>query len=117
LTWVFNPTLVGDFRLGWVRGNYFTFPPNFGVDGPAAIGLKNVPSDPAIVGGVPKVNLQAFDAVGRHINASVPDSRVWNLRATLSLNRGPSLLQVRRRISIRRHDDKRPQCDDREDEL
>jgi hypothetical protein len=89
VTWIFNPTLVGDFRLGWVRGNYFTFPPNFGVDGPAAIGLKNVPSDPAIVGGVPKVNLQAFDAVGRHTSTpQFQTPRVWNPRATLSLNRG-----------------------------
>src|SRR5262245_34347076 len=56
LTWTFSPSFVGDFRLGYARGNYFTQPPNFGVDGPAAIGLKNVPNDPAILGGVPKVN-------------------------------------------------------------
>src|SRR5262245_56453690 len=66
LTWTFSPSFVGDFRLGYARGNYFTQPPNFGVDGPAEIGLKNVPNDPAIMGGIPKVNIQGFDAVGRH---------------------------------------------------
>ena len=35
LTWIFSPTLVGDFRFGFARGNYFTYPPNFGVDGAA----------------------------------------------------------------------------------
>ena len=54
LTWTLSPNLVGDFRFGYSRGDYFTYPPNFGVDGPAEIGLTNVPNDPAIVGGVPK---------------------------------------------------------------
>jgi len=89
LTWTFSPTFVGDFRFGWGRGNYFTNPPNFGVDGAVEVGLKNVPNDPAIVGGVPKVQIQGFDAVGRH--SSTPQfqtPRTWNPRATFSLNRG-----------------------------
>jgi hypothetical protein len=89
LTWTFSPSLVGDFRFGFARGNYFTNPPNFGVDGPAAIGLKNVPNDPAIVGGVPKVNIQGFDAVGRHTSTpQFQTPRSWNPRASLSWNRG-----------------------------
>ena len=89
LTWIFKPTFVGDFRFGWARGNYFTNPPNFGVDGAAEVGLKNVPNDPAIVGGVPKVNIQGFDAVGRHTSTpQFQTPRSWNPRATFSWNRG-----------------------------
>ena len=53
------------------------------------IGLKNVPNDPAIVGGVPKVNIQGFDAVGRHTSTpQFQTPRSWNPRATLSWTRG-----------------------------
>jgi hypothetical protein len=94
LTWTFSPTLVGDFRFGFARGNYFTNPPNFGVDGPAQIGLKNVPSDPAILGGVPKVNIQGFDAVGRHTSTpQFQTPRSWNPRATLSWNIGSHFIK------------------------
>src|SRR5215510_6908174 len=94
LTWTFSPSLVGDFRFGFGRGNYFTNPPNFGVDGPAQIGLKNVPSDPAILGGVPKVLIQGFDAVGRHTSTpQFQTPRSWNPRATLSWNRGQHLIK------------------------
>lgn len=89
LTWTFSPSLVGDFRFGFARGNYFTNPPNFGVDGAAAVGLKNVPSDPAIVGGVPKVQIQGFDAVGRHTSTpQFQTPRSWNPRASISWTRG-----------------------------
>ncbi len=89
LTWTFNPAFVGDFRFGWARGNYFTFPPNFGVDGPAQVGLKNVPNNPQIVGGLPKINIQGFDAVGRHTSTpQFQTPRSWNPRATFSLNQG-----------------------------
>ena len=89
LTWTFTPSFVGDFRFGWARGNYFTNPPNFGVDGPAQIGLRNVPSDSAILGGIPKINIQGFDAVGRHTSTpQFQTPRSWNPRATFSLNRG-----------------------------
>jgi hypothetical protein len=94
LTWIFSPTVVGDFRLGWARGNYFTYPPNFGVDGAAEIGLKNVPNDPGIVGGVPKVNIQAFDAVGRHTSTpQFQTPRSWNPRATFNWNLNRHLLK------------------------
>ncbi len=89
LTWTFSNTLVGDFRLGWARGNYFTYPPNFGTDGAVAVGLKNVPNDPQIVGGVPKVNIQGFDAVGRHTSTpQFQTPRSWNPRATISCRIG-----------------------------
>jgi carboxypeptidase family protein len=93
-TWTISPTLVGDIRVGASRGDYYTNPPNFGVDGAAEIGLKNVPSDPGIVGGVPKVNIQGFDAVGRHTSTpQFQTPRTWNPRATFSLIRGSHLIK------------------------
>jgi len=94
LTWTVSPTLVGDIRFGYSRGDYYTTPPNYGIDGPAAIGLKNVPSDPSIMGGVPKVNMQGFDAVGRHTSTpQFQTPRSWNPRATFSLSRGAHFLK------------------------
>jgi outer membrane receptor protein involved in Fe transport len=94
LTWTFSPSLVGDFRFGYTRGNYFTNPPNFGVDGAAAVGLKNVPNDPSIVGGVPKVNIQGFDAVGRHTSTpQFQTPRSVNPRATISWTRGAHFIK------------------------
>ncbi|HEX4951274.1 MAG TPA: TonB-dependent receptor, partial [Blastocatellia bacterium] len=89
LTWTMSSAVVGDFRFGFARGNYFTYPPNFGTDGAAAVGLKNVPNDPSIVGGVPKVNIQGFDAVGRHTSTpQFQTPRSWNPRASISWMRG-----------------------------
>jgi hypothetical protein len=94
LTWMFSSNFVGDFRFGYARGDYYTYPPNFGVDGPAEIGLRNVPSDPSIMGGVPKVNIQGFDAVGRHTSTpQFQTPRSWNPRATFSLNRGAHFIK------------------------
>jgi Carboxypeptidase regulatory-like domain len=94
LTWIFSPTLVGDVRFGYAQGDYYTYPPNFGVDGAAEIGLRNVPTDPAITGGVPKVNIQAFDAVGRHTSTpQFQTPRSWNPRATFSWNRGAHFIK------------------------
>jgi hypothetical protein len=93
LTHVFSPYFVGDFRLGWTRGNYFTSPPNAGIDGPAEVGLKNVPNDPGIVGGLPKIGLQGYDALGR--NTSTPQfqtPRNWNPRLTFSSHEGRHFL-------------------------
>ena len=94
LTWVVSPSLVGDIRFGYARGDYYTSPPNFGIDGAAEIGLRGVPNDPAIVGGVPKVNIQGFDAVGRHTSTpQFQTPRSWNPRATFSLTRGAHLIK------------------------
>jgi hypothetical protein len=95
LTWTLSSNIVGDFRFGYARGDYYTYPPNFGVDGPAEIGLRNVPSDPSIMGGIPKVNIQGFDAVGRHTSTpQFQTPRSWNPRATISLNRGAHFIKV-----------------------
>jgi Carboxypeptidase regulatory-like domain/TonB dependent receptor len=94
VTWIASPNLVGDIRFGHSRGDYYTNPPNFGVDGPAAIGLRNVPNDPEIMGGVPKVQIQGFDAVGRHTSTpQFQTPRSWNPRATFSLNRGDHFIK------------------------
>jgi hypothetical protein len=94
LTWTFSPALVGDFRFGLARGNYFTYPPNFGVDGAAEIGLRNVPNDPSIVGGIPKAFIQGFDAVGRHTSTpQFQTPRSWNPRWTFSWSRGAHFIK------------------------
>lgn len=94
LTWTMTNSIVADFRFGFARGNYFTNPPNFGTDGAQAVGLKNVPSDPSIVGGVPKVNIQGFDAVGRHTSTpQFQTPRSWNPRASISWTRGQHFIK------------------------
>jgi outer membrane receptor protein involved in Fe transport len=107
LTWRMSSSMVGDFRLGWTRGNYFTNPPNFGVDAPTEVGLKNVPSDPGITGGLPKINLQGFDAIGRHTSTpQFQTPRAWNPRATFTkvtgnhaLKFGAEFLRAQTRIN------------------
>ena len=94
ITRVFSPSLVGDFRLGWTRGNYFTNPPNAGIDGAALVGLKNVPNDPAIIGGLPKIGFQGYDAIGRHTSTpQFQTPRSWNPRATFSVHEGKHFLK------------------------
>jgi len=94
LTHIFSPQFAGDFRFGWTRGNYFTYPPNFGVDAPSQVGLTNVPNDPAIMGGLPKINLQGFDAIGRHTSTpQFQTPRAWNPRVTFSLHQGRHFLK------------------------
>jgi hypothetical protein len=93
-TWIASATLVAEFRFGFARGNYFTNPPNAGVDAAAQFGIPNVPNDPAIVGGLPKMNIQGFDAVGRHTSTpQFQTPRSWNPRATFTLNRGEHMLK------------------------
>ena len=89
LTWTVSSNLVADIRFGYARGDYYTNPPNFGIDGAAEIGLRNVPTDPRIVGGVPKIQIQGFDAVGRHTSTpQFQTPRSWNPRGTFSWTRG-----------------------------
>ncbi len=93
-TWTISPTLVGDIRFGSSRGDYYTYPPNFGINGATEVGLKNVPDDPAIVGGVPKVQIQGFSAFGRHTSTpQFQTPRSWNPRATFSLSRGAHFIK------------------------
>ena len=51
---------------------------------PRTSAFPNVPNDPAIVGGLPKMNIQGFDAVGRHTSTpQFQTPRSWNPRVTL----------------------------------
>lgn len=93
-TWIASSTLVAEFRFGFARGNYFTNPPNSGIDAATEFGIPNVPNDPAIVGGLPKMNIQGFDAVGRHTSTpQFQTPRSWNPRATFTLNRSAHMLK------------------------
>ena len=87
--WIIGSHMSADFRLGHARGDFYVYPPNFGVDGPAQVGLKNVPSAPDIIGGIPKINLQGFSAFGRHTSTpQFQTPRDYNFKAALSNSRG-----------------------------
>jgi hypothetical protein len=91
-TWAVTPSVMGDFRFGWTRGDYSTSPNNAGVDGPAAVGLKNVPDDAPIRGGLPAIHLEGFDSLGRNTsNPQSQNSRHWAGKASFSLVRGRHL--------------------------
>jgi hypothetical protein len=94
LTWIASSSLVGDFRFGFARGNYFTYPPFAGENAAAEFGIPNVPNDPAIVGGLPKMNITGFDAVGRHTSTpQFQTPRSWNPRVTFTLSRQSHLFK------------------------
>ncbi len=89
LNWTINPQMTADIRFGHSRGDYFVFPPNFGVNGAEQIGLKNVPNDPDIVGGIPKVTMQGFSAIGRHTSTpQFQTPRAWDFKGSLSYLHG-----------------------------
>ncbi len=93
-TWTINSRMAADFRFGYSRGDYFVYPPNFGVDGAAQVGLKNVPNSPDIVGGLPKFNLQGFSAIGRHTSTpQFQTPRSYDFKASLSDLRGRHFLK------------------------
>jgi hypothetical protein len=93
-TWIATPTFVADLRLGLSRGNYFTNPPNFGIDAAAAVGIPNVPNDPSIAGGLPKINIQGFDAIGRHTSTpQFQTPRSWNPRASFTWSHQSHLIK------------------------
>src|SRR5437667_1744188 len=94
LTHTFSNSFLGDVRIGWNRGDYLSSPPNAGIDGPALVGLKNVPNNPGIVGGLPKIGLQGYDAIGRHTSTpQFQTPRTWNPRTTFSLHQGRHFLK------------------------
>jgi hypothetical protein len=85
LNWTISPQMTADIRFGQSRGDYFVFPPNFGVNVAEQVGLKNVPNDPEIVGGLPKFTLQGFSAFGRHTSTpQFQTPRTWDFKGSLS---------------------------------
>src|SRR5262245_58210533 len=84
-----SPQMTADIRFGHTRGDYFVFPPNFGVNGADQVGLKNVPSAPDIIGGLPKITLQGFSAIGRHTSTpQFQTPRAWDFKGSLSYLHG-----------------------------
>jgi carboxypeptidase family protein len=85
LNWTINTQMTADIRFGHTRGDYFVFPPNFGVNVADQVGLKNVPNDPDIAGGLPKFSLQGFSAFGRHTSTpQFQTPRTWDFKGSLS---------------------------------
>ncbi|MBO0858806.1 MAG: TonB-dependent receptor [Chloracidobacterium sp.] len=84
-TWTLNSQMAADLHFGFTRGDYYVFPPNFGIDGAQQVGLQNVPNTPDIVGGLPKFNIQGFSAIGRHTSTpQFQTPRSYDIKASLS---------------------------------
>ncbi len=89
VNWTISSLMTADIRFGHTRGDYFVFPPNFGVNGAEQVGLNNVPGDPEIAGGLPKINLQGFSAIGRHTSTpQFQTPRSYDFKGSLSYLRG-----------------------------
>ncbi|MFN7925623.1 MAG: carboxypeptidase regulatory-like domain-containing protein [Bryobacteraceae bacterium] len=92
LTWTLSPSLISETRVGFSRGNFFQRPPNADSGCPEKlIGLKNAPSDEAICGGIPVMNMPGGNLrrIGR--TTSVPQfqtPRSLNIRSSLASIRG-----------------------------
>ncbi|HUQ92428.1 MAG TPA: carboxypeptidase regulatory-like domain-containing protein, partial [Bryobacteraceae bacterium] len=91
-TWVISPRLVSDLRIGYSRGNFFQTPPNFGSGCPEQlIGLKGAPTDEAICGGLPVMNLTGTIERRLGRTTSVPQfqtPRSIDIRDAIVFNRG-----------------------------
>jgi hypothetical protein len=89
VNWTISPQMTADIRFGHTRGDYFVYPPNFGVNGAEQVGLNNVPDDPEITGGLPKITLQGFSAIGRHTSTpQFQTPRSYDFKGSLSYLRG-----------------------------
>jgi len=85
LTWTISSQKAADIRFGHSRGDYFVFPPNFGINGAEQVGLKNVPNAADIVGGLPKIRPQGFSAFGRHTSTpQFQTPRAYDFKGSLS---------------------------------
>jgi hypothetical protein len=90
-TWTLAPTVVSEFRFGYSRGNYFQNPPNFGTACPdQLIGLKGVPTDPSLCGGLPIFDVTG--SVSRRIGRTTSQPqfqtpRSYDTRGTVSWNK------------------------------
>jgi outer membrane receptor protein involved in Fe transport len=65
-TWTLSPKAVSESRFGWARGNYYQTPVNAGSGCPdQLIGIRGLPTDEAICGGLPVFDLPG--GLGRRI--------------------------------------------------
>jgi hypothetical protein len=91
-TWVVSPALVSEARFGFSRGNFFQTPPNFGSGCPEQlIGLKGAPTDEAICGGLPVMNITGVIERRLGRTTSVPQfqtPRSVDIRDSVAWTRG-----------------------------
>ena len=118
LTWTVSPTLVGDIRFGYSRGDYYTTPPNYGVDGAAAIGLHERPERSGDRGRRAQGQHPGVRCGGpAHLDAAVPDAPLVEPARDVQPQSRRPLPQVRRRVPPRADADQRPERHHRPDEL
>ena len=118
VTWIASSNLVGDIRFGYARGDYFTYPPNFGIDGAAAVG-----SDERSERSGHRRRRSEGQRPGlrrgraAHVHAAVSDTAFVEPARDVQLEPRPALHQVRRRVPARADADQRPERHDRPHEL
>lgn len=95
-SWTLSPRTLSEFRLGFTRLNAAVWPPNFGSPGPTELlGIPNMPNNPQINGGWPKLLFDGMDALGRH--TSTPQFQIPNVylfNNVWSLSRGRHSLRA-----------------------
>jgi Carboxypeptidase regulatory-like domain/TonB-dependent Receptor Plug Domain/TonB dependent receptor len=89
-THVFTPTIVNDFRLGWVRNTSYGKQQPFDLPQTASDFVPGIPSNPAIGGGVPQTSFNNHTYIGSP--DYLPKSQspmVYQFDDTLSWSKGP----------------------------
>ena len=91
-TWVINPVLVSETRVGYSRGDYQQLPPNYNSGCPdVLIGLKGLSSDASLCGGLPPMGLPGGNLRRLSRTTSVPQiqtPRSYNIRQSLTWVKG-----------------------------
>jgi hypothetical protein len=72
-TRIASPTVVNDFRFSWSRAHSDAVQDPFGENGPDLIGLRGVPDDPRINGGIAGVTLDGYFGGGGGGRLGSPD--------------------------------------------
>ena len=118
LTWIASSALVGDFRFGFARGNYFTNPPYAGPGFRGGVRHSERaersrdcrrPSEDEHPG------LRCRRAA--HVDAAVSDASLVESARDVHAEPAIASIQVRRRVPARADADQRSQRDDRPHEL
>ena len=97
-TWVVSPSMVSETRFGWSRGNFYQNAPNAGSGCPEQlIGIKGLPTDESVCGGLPVFDLPG--GIGRRIGRTTSQPqfqtpRSYDFRSSLTMVRGPHSLKV-----------------------
>ena len=118
VTWMVSSNLVGDIRFGYARGDYYTYPPNFGIDGAAEVGLDERAERP-----VDRRRRSQGEHPGlrrgrpAHLHAAVPDTPFVEPARDVQPEPRRALHQVRRGVPARADAHQRPERHDRPHEL